>query len=51
MLQRRFDLSFKEATRVLDDLQEIGLIGPYIDGKRRDFLMSAEEWEELNLTS
>ena len=47
MLQRRFDMSFKEATVVLDELQAMGLIGPYLGGQRRDILMTAEEWEEL----
>ena len=46
MLQREFGLDFKQATLILDQLQEVGLIGPYIGGKRRDILMTAEEWRE-----
>ena len=50
MLQRRFELDFKGATQILDDLQDLGLIGPYIDGKQRAFLLSAAEWDALKLT-
>lgn len=46
MLQRRFDLSFSEATSVLDELQSLGLIGPYAGGSRRDILMDSEAWEQ-----
>jgi hypothetical protein len=44
MLQKRFGMDFAEATGILDDLQERGLIGPYLGGKRRDILLSKEDW-------
>ena len=44
MLQRSIGLNFKESCVVLDELQELGFIGPYIDGNRRDILMGREEW-------
>jgi hypothetical protein len=44
MLQREFTLDFKQATEVLDSLQEQGLIGPYMGGTTRDILMTPEEW-------
>ena len=46
MLQREFQMDFKVATTVLDQLQDVGLIGPYLGGQRRDILMSADEWQE-----
>ena len=46
MLQREFQMDFKVATAVLDQLQDVGLIGPYLGGQRRDILMSADEWQE-----
>ena len=46
MLQKRFAMDFKEATAILDDLQERGLIGPYLGGKKRDILLTREEWME-----
>ena len=45
MLQRRFDLAFDQATDVLDELQSMGLIGPYVGGSRREILMTLDEWE------
>jgi hypothetical protein len=46
MLQKDFGLDFKQATAVLDQLQEAGLIGPYLGGQRRDILMTLEQWRE-----
>lgn len=45
MLQRSFQLDFDQACRVLDELQERGLIGPYMGGRTRDILLTREEWE------
>jgi DNA segregation ATPase FtsK/SpoIIIE-like protein len=44
LLQRKFGMDFKESCAVLDELQDLGFIGPYIDGKQRDILMGREEW-------
>ena len=45
LLQRRFNLDFDDACEVLDELQELGLIGPYLGGQKRDILLSPDEWE------
>ena len=47
MLQKRFALDFDQSCQILDELQDLGLIGPFVDGKRRDILLSSEEWLEL----
>ena len=44
MVQREFDMSFQEATNLLDELQGQGLIGPYLGGRKRDILLTREEW-------
>ncbi|HEX6885669.1 MAG TPA: DNA translocase FtsK [Planctomycetota bacterium] len=44
MLERRFSIDFDAACKVLDELQQAGLIGPYIGGRSRDILLSREEW-------
>lgn len=49
MLQRDFSLDFKQATSLLDQLQDAGLIGPYLGGQRRDILLSMEEWRERRI--
>ncbi|MFN0008608.1 MAG: DNA translocase FtsK [Planctomycetota bacterium] len=46
MLQREYGMDFAEATKVLDELQQMGLIGPYLGGQRRDILLTREEWLE-----
>ncbi len=46
MLQRQYDMDFDQACRVLDDLQEMGLIGPYMGGKNRDILLTKDQWME-----
>ncbi len=47
MLQKNQSIDFDEACQVLDKLQEIGLIGPYLGGKTRDILLTREEWEAV----
>ena len=46
LLQRQFQLDFEESCAVLDELQQRGLIGPYLGGNRRDILLTREEWQE-----
>jgi len=46
MLQKEYGMDFEEATNVLDELQRMGLIGPYLGGQRRDILLTREEWLE-----
>ena len=48
MIQRRFSLDFDEACTILDRLQELGLIGPYVGGRNREILLGVEEWEALS---
>lgn len=52
MLQRDpYGLDFDDACKVLDEMQEMGLIGPYLGGQRRDFLMSRDQWLERLATA
>jgi len=44
MLERRFSIDFDQACRVLDELQQAGLIGPYMGGRTRDILLTREQW-------
>jgi DNA segregation ATPase FtsK/SpoIIIE-like protein len=44
LLQRQFDVDFEECCVILDQLQEMGLIGPYLGGSRRDILLTRDEW-------
>jgi hypothetical protein len=44
MLERTFGIDFDQACRVLDELQQAGLIGPYMGGRTRDILLTREQW-------
>ena len=46
-LQRAFRIGFNRAARIMDQLEEAGVVGPEQGTKPRDILMSAAEFEEL----
>jgi hypothetical protein len=46
MLQRQYGMDFDEACKVLDELQDLGLIGPYLGGQHRDILLTRDQWLE-----
>ncbi|MBK7642219.1 MAG: hypothetical protein IPJ19_04095 [Planctomycetes bacterium] len=46
MLQRQYGMDFDEACKVLDELQDLGLIGPYLGGQSRDILLTRDQWLE-----
>ena len=52
MLQRRFNIGFNRAARIIDQLEEIGVIGPQNGAKPRDILVDSmtfeEKWQEIN---
>ena len=47
MLQRRLKLGYSRAARVVDQLEELGVVGPYEGAKPRTVPMTREEWQEL----
>ncbi len=46
MLQRVYKIGFNRAARIMDQLAEVGVVGPEEGTKPRKILMSAEEYEQ-----
>lgn len=53
MLQRRFNIGYAKAARLMDELERIGVIGAYNGAAPREvlpFVVAKEEGGELNVT-
>lgn len=48
-LQRRLKLGYARAARIIDELEELGIVGPFDGAKPRPVLMTKEEWAERKL--
>jgi len=46
-LQRRLDIGYTRASRLIDAMERHGLVGPLEESGSRDVLMSGEEWETM----
>ena len=44
MLQRRLRLGYSRAARLIDMIEQNGLVGPYAGSKARDILVDREKW-------
>lgn len=49
-IQRRFKVGYARAGRIIDQMEERGIISGYEGSKPRQVLMSKERWQELNMT-
>ena len=47
MLQRRLKLGYSRAARVVDQLEELGVVGPYEGAKPRSVVVDREGWHEI----
>ena len=47
MLQRKFKIGFNRAARLIDDMQERGIVGPSEGSKPRKVLISKQDLEGL----
>lgn len=51
LLQRKLKLGYARAARVMDELEEKGVIGPYEGAKPRKVLITREQWYEMQALS
>ncbi len=47
MLQRRLKLGYGRAARLVDQMEEMGVVGPSEGSKPRQVLLNKEQWQEL----
>ena len=47
MLQRRLKLGYARAARLVDQLEEKGIVGPFEGSKPRQLLVTKEQWQEM----
>lgn len=48
LLQRKLKLGYARAARIVEELEERGIIGPYEGSKPRKVLISKQQWYEMN---
>ena len=46
-VQRRFRIGFATAQRIIDNMEELGILGPANGGKCREILVSGDEAREI----
>ena len=50
-IQRRFKVGYARAGRIIDQMEERGVISGYQGSKPREVLMSKERWQELKMSA
>ena len=50
-IQRRFKVGYARAGRIIDQMEERGIISGFQGSKPREVLMAKERWEELKMSN
>lgn len=51
MLQRRLKLGYSRAARIVDQMEELGVVGPFEGSKPRQIMITREQWQEMQLVN
>ncbi|MBQ7714212.1 MAG: DNA translocase FtsK [Oscillospiraceae bacterium] len=49
LLQRRLKLGYSRAARIVDQMEQRGVVGPFEGSKPRQLLITKEQWQELKM--
>ena len=50
MLQRRLKLGYSRAARIVDQMEELGVVGPYEGAKPRTVPITRDDWNEIQVS-
>jgi S-DNA-T family DNA segregation ATPase FtsK/SpoIIIE len=51
MLQRRLKLGYSRAARIVDQMEEMGVVGPFEGSKPRTLLITKDQWRQMQYVS
>jgi len=51
MLQRRLKLGYARAARIVDQMEQMGVVGPFEGSKPRTLLITKEQWREMQYST
>ena len=49
LLQRRLKLGYARAARIVDEMEEMGVVGPFVGSKPRQILITKEQWDQMKV--
>lgn len=49
LLQRRLSVGYARAGRLIDEMEQMGIIGPYAGSKPRQVLITYQQWLEMSM--